>query len=370
MLKRSWAEIDLERLANNYKIYEKQISAGQEIMAVVKADAYGHGDKEVVKKLLELGCNNFAVSNILEGIIAREAGAKGQVLILGYTPAPCIPDLIKYDITQALLSEEYAESFASFFTEETCSLSPKDLKTQFAIDSGMNRIGLDADDPEGCDAAIRKYAAVFNMTGIFTHLCAADTPAETEFTKGQIAKFKAVAGQVSDLNLSYVHCMNTAGGLYCEPYGNLVRLGIALYGLKPDYDNVLPEGIKPVLTWKSVISMIKTVHSGETVGYGRTYKAEREMRVATIPTGYADGYNRMLSNKGVVLIKGKKAPIIGRVCMDQLMIDVTDIPDVKYEDEVVLLGEGYNADDMAKTIGTIGYEIVCAISKRIPRNYV
>ena len=358
MLRRSWVEINLDILESNYEIFKSQLPVTQEVMAVVKADAYGHGEGKVAERLQMIGCKHFAVSNIEEAILLRKAGVKGQILILGYTPISSADELLEYDITQALLSEEYAER-----------LKGKGIKAQFAIDTGMNRIGLDADNPDECEKTIRKYSSEFDLTGLFTHLCVADTENENEFTTGQIVKFKAVVERLKDLKLAYIHCMNSAGGLWSEPYGNLARLGIILYGLRPDYANTLPNGVKPALTWKSVISMIKTVHPGESIGYGRTYKVEKEMTVATIPTGYADGYNRLLSNKGKVQIRGKSAPIVGRVCMDQMMVDVTGI-DVSFEDEVVLLGEGYTADDMAQDIGTIGYEVVCNISKRVPKLYL
>ena len=288
----------------------------------------------------------------------REANVSGQILILGYTPISSATELVEYEITQAILSEDYAER-----------LKGKGVKAQFAIDTGMNRIGIDADKPDESERIIRKYASEFDLTGLFTHLCVADTEEEKEFTMDQIGKFKVVSERVKDLKLPYIHCMNSAGGLWSKQYGNLVRLGIVLYGLKPDYNNTLPVGIKPVLTWKSVISMIEKVQPGETIGYGRTYTVNKEMTVATIPTGYADGYNRLLSNKGKVIINGKKAPIVGRVCMDQIMVDVTGIS-VDFEDEVTLLGNEYNADDMARDIGTIGYEVVCDINKRAPRVYL
>jgi alanine racemase len=205
---------------------------------------------------------------------------------------------------------------------------------------------------------------------LFTHLCVADVPDGREFTEEQIGKFKAVAERVADLRLPFVHCLNSAGGLFHAPFGNLVRLGIILYGLKPDRGNELPAGIRPAMTWKSVVSMVKTIRPQETVGYGRTYRAEADTVVATIPTGYADGFSRALSNKGRVTIRGKVAPIIGRVCMDQITADVTGIPGVGIGDEVVLLGGDYDADDMAADIGTIGYEVVCDIGKRVPRVYV
>jgi len=358
-MRRSWVEINLNIIKNNYEIYKKYIADNQEIMAVVKADAYGHGDVEVAKALQEIGCNNYAVSNICEAIRLRNAGIKGQILILGYTPIECTMDLVKYDLTQAILSEDYAEC-----------MKGNRIKVHFAIDTGMNRIGLDGDDVTICERVIRKYANDFNITGLFTHLCVADTPEQDVFTYNQINKFKAICDKVVDLNISYIHCLNSVGGLRTNKYGNLVRLGIVLYGLRPDYSICIPDEIRPVLMWKSVIAMIKTVHDGETIGYGRTYCVKGERRIATVPTGYADGYNRLLSNIGVVYINGRKAPIVGRVCMDQLMIDVTDISNVSFGDEVILIGSDYTADDMAKTINTIGYEVVCNISKRVERYYV
>lgn len=357
MLRRSWVEINIHTILSNYDIYKSCIPEPMDVMAVVKADAYGHGERQVALALQEHGCHNFAVSNLEEAIHIRESGIKGQILVLGYTPISSVQDLIKYDITQAILSEEYAEKLKSHR-----------IKAQFAIDTGMNRIGMDANDARQCESVIRKFSDCFSVTGLFTHLCVADEEKENPFTKEQIRKFQAVVNRVSDLNIQYIHCMNSAGGLWHEAYGNLIRLGIVMYGLKPDYGKTLPCGIKPALEWKSVISMIKSVHKGETIGYGRSYQAEKEMIVATIPTGYADGYNRLLSNKGKVIINGQTAPIVGKVCMDQMMVDVTGL-DVSFEDEVTLLGDGYDADDMAHDIGTIGYEVICGISKRVPREF-
>ena len=368
IVKRSWVEISLNQIKRNYQIYKDNIPDNKQIMAVVKADAYGHGDVEVAQALSKIGVNNWAVSNIDEACRLRMAGIVGQILVLGYTPFEQAQRLFDYDITQTILSVEYAELMSN---------SGYKIKVQFAIDTGMNRIGIDADNPGECATIIRRYKDNFELTGLFTHLCVADTynPESVEFTNMQIKKFEAVASLISDLELPYIHCLNSAGGIwYNSDMSCLVRLGIVLYGLKPDYTNIIPEGIKPALEWKSVISMIKLVHIGETIGYGRTYTATREMKVATIPTGYADGYNRLLSNRGYVLLHGKKASIVGRVCMDQFMVDVTDIPEAKAYDEVVLIGqcqgEIFSADDMAEMIDTIGYEIVCNISKRVPRIYI
>ena len=366
LLKRSWIEISIPTLIKNTQLYENQIQNNSSIMAVVKADAYGHGAVEVSRALQYSDITDFAVSNILEAIELREAGIKGQILILGYSPIEELELLSKHNITQAIISSDYANDLIS---------SNLPIKCQYAIDTGMNRIGLDADDVERCEKEIRRVAEKLELTGLFTHLCVADTPSEDGFTSLQQEKFKRVVETVKDLNLPYIHSLNSAGGLWHQDgFSNLNRLGIIMYGLKPDYMNSLPTGIEPVMEWKSVVSMIKTVHPGEAIGYGRTYKAQKEMRIATIPTGYADGYNRALSNKGYVLINGKKAPIVGRVRMDQFMVDITDIPDVKAYDEVVLIGksgdEMLSADDMAQMLGTIGYEVVCDVGKRVQRIYL
>lgn len=363
---RSWIEISMKIIKNNYSVYKAQISNDMDIMAVVKADAYGHGDHIIAKTLSDIGVHCFAVSNIDEAIHIRNAKVDGKILILGYTPIERANELLQYDITQALLSEEYANKIASLNLP---------IKCQFALDTGMRRIGLNADLPEYCEKIIREYAYKLKLDGVFTHLCVADTLEQNEFTEKQIGKFECICDRISDLNLPYCHCMNSAGGLWHHSkYSSLARLGIILYGLKPDYLNTLPTGIKPVLTWKSVVSMVKTVNSGDTIGYGRSFVVDKPMTIATIPTGYADGYSRLLSNKGWVLINGMKASIVGRVCMDQMMVDVTSIPNVELNTEVVLIGKSgdeiITADDLALLYGTIGYEVVCGINKRVDRIYI
>lgn len=366
MQRRSYVEINLQTLKNNLEIYKNNLSTPMDIMAVVKADAYGHGEREVAKFLSNNGISNFAVSNVDEAIHVRESGAVGQILILGYTPIEKAEELVKYDITQTLISEEYAEKLAALNLP---------IKCQFALDTGMNRIGLNAENPKECEKTIREYAGKLKLNGLFTHLCVADTSTQNEFTQKQIELFEEIVFRVRDINLPFIHCMNSAGGLWHQSNVSVfARLGIIIYGLKPDYSNQLPIGIEPVLSWKSLVSMVKEVKEGDTIGYGRTYTVKHPMKIATIPTGYADGYPRLLSNLGYVLINGKKAPIIGRVCMDQMMVDVSEIPNVGFETEVILIGKSENyiltADDLGNMIGTIGYEIVCGISKRVDRVYV
>ncbi len=373
--KRSWVEIDLDQIKYNYETYKAKLPEGTEIMLVTKADAYGHGDVRVALMFQEIGVHMFAVSNIDEAVSLRGAGVKGEILILGYTSPLHAKTLYENSLTQAIASEEYASALVR---------RQLPIKCQFAIDTGMNRIGIDGDNPVECSTIIHRYAKRLKINGIFTHLCVADTDENdnVEFTLGQMRKFKAVSELVKDMNLPYIHCYNSAAGLkYLSKYygefasiDEIVRLGIMLYGLKPDYSNTLPDGIQPALTWKTCITCVKKLHKGETVGYGRTFTADHEMYLATIPTGYADGYDRHLSNRGHVIIHGKCAPIVGRICMDQLMADVTDIPETAMGDVVILLGksgeEEYNADDMAQQLDTIGYEVLCNISKRVQRFYI
>lgn len=372
--KRSWVEVDLRQIENNYLLYKKALAKDANIMAVIKADAYGHGDAMVARTLSSLGVKLFAVSNIDEAVGLRNAGINGEILILGYS-SPMYANTLHYlDLTQAIVSEEYALALAK---------SGFDIKCQFAVDTGMNRIGIPSYNSKEAATIIKAYSSKLRVTGIFTHLCVADGASDDDrqYTSMQLKRFKAVVDQIKDLHLPYIHCYNTAGGLYHlkdddfnQDIGNIVRVGIALYGLKPDKNNVLPEGIKPAMTWKSVISRVQKLDIGETISYGRTFTTTRPSLIATVTTGYADGYNRLLSNKGFVMIKGQKAPIVGRICMDQTLVDVTDIPDVKMGDVVVLMGESgdlsYTADDMAADLGTIGYEIICGISKRVQRFYV
>ena len=244
----------------------------------------------------------------------------------------------------------------------------------------MNRIGFSASEYDTCIKEINDCCEKFNVEGLFTHLSVADSMGAEDrcFTEKQIGRFKRIVDETRQLNFKYIHCLNSAAGLSYmnsdEEIFNVVRLGIVMYGLKPDYGFSLPLGIKPALSWKTVVSVIKEIKPGESVGYGRSYVAKKQMKVATIPVGYADGYNRQLSNKGYVLIRGKKACIVGKICMDQMMVDVSDIDGLSIGDEVILIGKSGDkeilADEIAHLIDTIGYEIVCGISKRVPRIYL
>jgi len=365
--RRCWATVHLKRLRDNLAFYRAALPPDAQVMAVVKADAYGHKDTAVAPYLNGLGVRQFAVANIDEAVRLRESGVTGEILILGYTPVEAAGLLHAHGITQTILSPEYA-----------CALAravPGPVSCVYAVDTGMRRIGLDADDPDAAERAIRSLPAPLRLVGLITHLAQADTPWDEEsrrFTDGQIMKFEALLARFQDAGLTASSALNSAGGLYyCRSGSPTVRLGIVLYGLMPDRADLLPAGIRPVMDWHCAVAMVKAIGPGDTVGYGRTFRAEGPMRVATLSVGYADGYPRSLSNKGCVLLHGRRARILGRVCMDQMMVDVTDIPDARMGDTATLLGtdgqETLTADDLARWADTIGYEIVCGISPRVPR---
>ncbi len=370
-LKRAWAEIHLDRLIFNAENYKALLPDSTELMCVVKASCYGHSDTAICPVLQnELGVKWFAVSNEEEAVRLRKMGITGEILILGYTPPEATPLLAEYNIIQAVTDYEFACALNS------CS-NGKKIRCHVAIDTGMTRIGLRGEAEKIADD-FEKISALENISaeGIFTHYSSADSEeySDIEYTKLQTEKFFAVKSAIESrgLTLAQAHCLNSAGGVYhSNPQSTLARLGIILYGLYPNPDCPLPFTPKPVMDLKACVSQVKTVEEGVSVSYGRTYTTKKLTKIATITCGYADGYPRALSNKGEVIIHGKRAKIIGRVCMDQFMCDVSEIPEVKSGDTATLIGceggERITADDIGKLTGTIGYEIVCGISQRVPR---
>lgn len=368
-LHRTWAEIDLDALVHNFDIIKKE-AAGAKLMAVVKADAYGHSARIVAPLLEQHGADAFAVSNIEEAITLRGCGITRPILILGYTPVSMAAQLYLNDISQCVYSPEYARDLS----ERACADGVK-VKIHIKLDTGMSRLGFDCRDEElsGIEEAIaaaRLNGFVFE--GVFTHFAVSDRT-ETEedgFTDAQYRRFSVAVEQFEKAGLrpKYRHCCNSAA--FCldnDKHFDLCRPGIILYGLTPSSALTLKENFIPVMTVKSVVSMVKKIKKGDTVSYGRTFTADREMKIATVTAGYADGYPRLLSNKGYVLINGKRADIIGRICMDQLSVDVSDIADVKQGDEVILFGKTLPVEELADMCGTINYEIICGISPRVPR---
>lgn len=373
-LKRAWAEVSLVQLRKNVEIIKSLNAPETEIMAVVKADAYGHGDEHIIKCLAnDCGIRYFAVSNLDEAIAVRKFCNDAEILILGYTPPEYAHEISAYNIIQGVVSMKYAQ--------ELSKNTPNPIRCHIKIDTGMGRIGLRYNSPEKCADEIAKIMQVdkISVEGIYTHFAVADsdTPDNIAYTDKQ-EKFildtydKLVS---MGINLPHIHFMNSAATCYRNSgRSTLSRAGIILYGLHPDISLDIPDGLAPVMELKAVISQVKTVGAGTCISYGRTFSAENEMRVATVTIGYADGYSRLLSSKGEILVHGKRCKIIGRVCMDQIMIDVSDVPQAESGDIVTLIGRDgddiITADELASVYGTIGYEVVCGISKRVPRIYV
>ena len=372
-LKRAWAEISLNQLRNNVRIIKGLNSPDTEIMAVVKADAYGHGDEHICKCLAEeCGIKYFAVSNLDEAIAVRGFCPDAEILILGYTPPEYAHEISQYNIIQGIVSTEYA-----------CKLvknTPDSIRCHIKIDTGMGRIGLKHDTPEECADEIQSMLKIdkLSVEGIYTHFSVADSdsPDNIAYTDRQ-EKFICDTYDIlvsRGIKLPHIHFMNSAATCYRNnPKSTLSRAGIILYGLHPDISLDIPEGLEPVMSVKAVISHVKTVNKGDCISYGRTFTADHEMKIATVTVGYADGYSRLLSSKGEILVHGKRCKIVGRVCMDQLMIDVSDVK-ADAGDIVTLIGKDgddcITADELANLYGTIGYEVVCGISKRVPRIYI
>lgn len=365
-LKRCWAEIDLDNISYNIGQYRRFLKEGTELLCVVKANCYGHSEAIVVPHLEKLGIKWYAVSNLIEAEHLRNLGVKGEILILGYTPEENADDLIRFNIIQACTELAYAQKLSK-------SAKTGKVRMHIAVDTGMTRIGLHSDVAANADE-VQKIMALENVQveGMFTHYAVADSDEEScvEYTKAQTDKILALDDELKRRGaaLSCVHFLNSAGGVYhSNERSALARLGIILYGLYPDPATALPFEPKPVMTLKAVVSQVKFIEAGTTVSYGRTFTADKRIKLATVTAGYADGFPRALSNKGEVIIKGVRCPIVGRICMDQFMCDVSALDDVSEGDVATLFGSEITADDIAKQVGTIGYEIVCGIAERVPR---
>lgn len=365
-----WAEVDLKAIENNIKEI-KRVAKDKEIIAVVKADAYGHGALDVVPVLLKNGADRLAVAVITEAIELREAGINVPILILGYTPISFADDIINYDIEQTVFDLNYAKELS-----KAALRLGKKAKIHISLDTGMGRIGFIPNE-ESINAIeeISKLDGI-EITGMFTHFSTADE-ADKNYTREQFEKYKWTVDQLEkrDINVGIKHVANSATIIDLEEYYyDAIRPGIILYGYYPSNEvNKEKIKIKPALTLKSHVIHLKEVKEGTYISYGRKYVTKGIEKIATLPIGYADGYTRLLSGKVKVIINNKLVPVVGKICMDQCMINVSELDSVKVGDEVILLGETenckYNADDIAKEIDTISYEILCMIGKRVPRVY-
>ena len=368
-LKRAWAEISLSNLRNNVNVINEMIGENTEIMAVVKADAYGHGEHQVSRCLWESGVKYFAVSNLDEAIAVRNSCPEAEILILGYTPPEYGQTLADNNIIQGIVSSEYAHELVKY--------TSKSIRCHVKIDTGMGRIGLKYDTPSECAEEILRLSEYekLSLEGIYTHFAVADCDdsENIEYTDKQEKYILDVYSELVSrgLKLRHIHFANSATISYRNSTkSTLARAGIIMYGLCPNYPMEINKRLKSVMALKAVISHVKAVEKGDSISYGRTFIAPEDMVVATVTIGYADGYSRLLSSKGEILVHGKRCAIIGRVCMDQLMIDVTNVQ-AKAGDIVTLIGKDgddeITADELASICSTIGYEVVCGISKRVPR---
>lgn len=368
-LHRTWAEIDLAALKHNFGVIKK-FAEGAKIMAIVKANAYGHSANELAPVLEAEGVDFFGVSNIDEAISLRAVGIKKPILILGYTPVEMAGILAENNISQCVYSPEYALGLSNEAVKANTT-----VKIHIKLDTGMSRLGFDCrnDKLNGIAEALNACKMPnFITEGIFTHFCESDRSLSDDdgWTDGQYSRFKKGIEflEANGIGFEIKHCSNSAAVLLDgDKKESLVRPGIILYGLLPSDAPEFTRELIPVMTFKSVVTMVKTVAAGDTVSYGRTFKAEKEMRIATVAAGYADGYPRKLSNKAYVIINGQKAPVVGRVCMDQLSVDISHIDNVSMGDEVILFGKELPVEELAQVCDTINYELVCSISPRVPR---
>ncbi|MCY6371282.1 alanine racemase [Clostridium ganghwense] len=367
-----WAEINLDNLEFNMQQIRK-ISKSEEIIGVVKADAYGHGALDIAPVLLENGATRLAVAVVTEGIELRRGGIQCPIIVLGFTDPNFIPDLLKYDIEQTVFSYEYAKELS-----ETAQKKHKIAKIHIAVDTGMGRIGFFPNQESAEEVYKISQLPNISIEGVFSHFSTADEE-NKEYTYYQLENFNKFYGYLEQkgINIKKRHIANSAAIIDLpETHFEAVRPGIILYGYYPskEIDKSKLE-LRPVMKLKTKIAHIKNIPSGHYISYGRKFKSSKESIIATLPIGYADGYTRALFNKGKVIIKGQHAPVVGSICMDQCMIDITNISsEIKVGDEVVLMGKTdevkFDADDIAEILGTINYEVICAISKRVPRVYI
>ena len=372
-LNRAWAEIDLDAIAHNAREIRRITSKRAEIMAAVKADAYGHGVMETVKTMLDNGVTHLAVSMLDEAIQLRRLGIDVPILILSYTDPARAEEIILNDVTQTVFSHDLARALS-----DAAVRLQRNVRIHVKVDTGMTRVGF-----------MPGYSAVKNIVeisrlprliieGLFTHFASADER-DKSYTLMQFEKYMSICNELGriGIHIPLKHVCNSAGIIeFPEMHLDMVRPGIILYGYYPS--NEVDSGrisLKPAMTLKANVILVKDVEPDTCISYGRTFRTSRPSRIATIPIGYADGYTRLLSNKGRVLIHGRVAPVVGRICMDQCMVDITDVDEeVRVGDEVVIFGSqdgaSISVEELAAEIGTISYEIVCIIGKRIPRVYL
>lgn len=371
ILRRTWAEIDLDALAHNYRQARGKIGPNVKYLGVVKADAYGHGAIQISRKLERLGADYLAVSSLDEAKELRHGGIQAPILILGHTPPAMVPQMIEYRITQAVSALAKAREYSAAATARGGT-----LKVHIKVDTGMSRLGFLVRGEHfdtGVDSIARACALPgLEAEGIFTHFAVSDEDGgdSEAYTRAQFAAFTRVLDALAERGRTFAirHCANSGAlARYPEMYLDMVRPGIALYGVGADAKRL---DLRPVMSLKSSISTIKTFDPDTDISYGRTFHTRERTRIGVLPIGYADGFFRGLSNRMSVVTDAGPAPQRGRICMDMSMIDLTGLPDVKVGDAVEIFGRRQPVDGLAAILNTIPYELVCAVSRRVPRVYM
>lgn len=372
MIRPTWAEIDLACIRHNLLEIRKHLPPTTRILTAVKADAYGHGAVAVSRVAIEAGASYLGVASVEEGIELRQAGIDVPILVMGYTPMNGAAEVVAWDLTQTIFELDSAQALS-----QAAQKVGRTVKLHIKVDTGMGRLGV-----VGADATIQLIWDILelpnvSLEGIFSHMAAADD-ADKSYANLQLSRWKHVLDRLQEagINVPLRHISNSAAVIDMPEHSfEMVRVGISLYGFYPSPDvEVGRVQLQPAMQLKSQVVNVKRVPAGEGISYGPTYFTTEEETIATVPIGYADGYSRRHSNSGEVIIHGRRVPVVGRVCMDQLMINVTGVPNVQVGDEVVLYGrqgdESITIDEIASKLGTISYEVVCALGKRVPRVYV
>lgn len=375
LLKRTWAEIDLDHLEYNYRQLRGHVADGCRFLGVVKADAYGHGAVQISHTLEELGADYLAVSNLEEAVQLRRAEVRLPVLLLGYTPPRYAADMAQMGVHQEIHSLAYAEELSAYLSG-TGLVLPVHLK----VDTGMSRLGICAQDPSQALELLLQIAKLPSLrpVGVFTHFSVADSmqPEDQAYTRLQFARFQEICQglQAAGLHDLIRHCANSGATLQYPDFAmDMIRPGIATYGLSPEPALVPLLPLRPVMTLRTTISQVREYEAGAYISYGRTYCTPAPRRIAVLPIGYADGLPRRLSNRVSFLVGSHAAPVVGRICMDMCMIDISEAGQVKVGDEVVVFGPvpGANScDALAAQLDTISYELTCDINKRMTRLYM
>jgi alanine racemase len=365
----TFVDIDLSSLAHNLRQVRQRLQPSCDILAIVKANAYGHGAFEITRALHRLGVRRFGVATVEEGTELRRAGIVDQIVVLGAVLPAQLPDLIAHGLTPVIYDLPLMQELV-----RVLSPSVKPYPIHIKVDTGMGRLGL---APEEVILALHAadLGRTLSLEGIMTHMADADN-SDHRFTAAQIARFRSILDQLATKGYRprLIHMANSAGVLvHPSAHFSMVRPGIMLYGYHTLLHRRAHVALRPVLSWHTTVAAIRTIAEGDGVSYNRTYIAMKPTRIAVLPVGYADGYSRLLSNKGSVLIGGMRAPVVGRVCMDMVMVDVTQIPQAKCGEPVVLIGqqgtERITVEDIAGAVGSISYEVLCSIGPRVRRCY-